>query len=346
MKKLSLSKTALSLVAGIVGLTSFNMNANAAEEVNIYSYRKEVLIRPLLDRFTENTGIKVNLVNGKADVLLERLKSEGMNSPADILITADVGRLIRAEDAGVLQSVESETLSKLIPAQYRDPEGQWFGLSLRSRVIFIAKDRVKPGEVTTYEDLADPKWTNRICIRSSSNVYNQSMLGSLIEHNGTEKAAAWTKAVVNNLARKPQGGDRDQIKAVAAGECDVAVGNSYYFGRMQAGKDAAQKAAADKVQLVWPNQDGRGAHVNISGAGVTKSAKNKENAVKLIEFLASDEAQAIYAKDVFEYPLRDGIELSPTVAAWGKFKADDIELAKFAAHQKEAVKMFDQAGWR
>lgn len=346
MKTLTLSKTVLSFVAGIVGVTSLGVSANAAEEVNIYSYRKEVLIRPLLDSFTQETGIKVNLVNGKADVLLERLKSEGMNSPADILITADVGRLIRAENAGVLQTVTSDAITKLIPAQYRDPNGQWFGLSLRSRVLFVAKDRVKEGEIKTYEDLADPKWANRVCIRSSSNVYNQSLLGSLIEHNGKEKAAAWAKAVVNNMARKPQGGDRDQIKAVAAGECDVAVANSYYFGRMQAGKDAAQKAAADKVQLIWPNQDGRGAHVNISGAGVTKSAKNKENAIKLIEFLASDQAQAIYAKDVFEYPLRDGIELSPTVKAWGEFKADDIELAKFASHQKEAVKIFDLAGWR
>jgi len=346
MKKLSLSKSILSLVAGVVGVTSFGVPAASAEEVNIYSYRKEVLIRPLLDRFTETTGVDVNLVNGKADVLLERLKSEGMNSPADVLITADVGRLMRAQNAGVLQAVESDKLNKLIPAQYRDPDGNWYGLSLRSRVIYTSKDRVKAGEINTYEDLADPKWKNRICIRSSGNIYNQSLLGSLIAHNGKEKAAAWAEAVVENMARKPQGGDRDQIKAVAAGECDVAVGNSYYFGKMQAGSDKAQQAAAAKVDLIWPNQDGRGAHVNISGAGVTKSAKNKENAIKLLEFLASDEAQAIYAKDVFEYPLRDGIQLSPTVKAWGEFKADDIALAKFAVHQKEAVKVFDRAGWR
>ncbi len=346
MKKLSLRKGLLSVAAAACTLTSFSVLEAKADEVNIYSYRKEVLIRPLLDRFTEKTGVAVNLVNGKADVLLERLKSEGMNSPADILLTADVGRLVRAQKAGVLQGVQSGELNKLVPAQYRDPNGNWFGLSLRSRVIFAAKDRVKAGEINSYEDLADPKWKDRICIRSSGNIYNQSLLGALIAHDGKEKAMAWAKAVKDNMARKPQGGDRDQIKAVAAGECDVAVGNSYYFGKMQAGKDAKQKAAAGKVSLIWPNQADRGAHVNISGAGVTKSAKNKENAVKLIEFLASDEAQAIYAKDVFEYPLRDGIELSPTVASWGKFKADDISLAKFADQQGEAVKVFDMVGWR
>ena len=254
--------------------------------------------------------------------------------------------MVRAQDAGVLQAVKSDTLSKLIPAKYRDPEGNWYGLSLRSRVIFTAKDRVKEGEIKTYADLADPKWKDRICIRSSGNVYNQSLLGSIISHDGEEAAKNWAKAVVGNMARKPQGGDRDQIKAVASGECDVAVGNTYYFGKMQAGKDEKQKTAASKVRLVWPNQADRGAHVNVSGAGVTKSAKNKDNAVKLIEFLASDEAQSMYAVQVFEYPLRDSVKLSDTVAAWGKFKADDIELAKFAANQSKAVKTFDMVGWR
>jgi len=346
MKKLSLRKSLLSVAAAVTALTSVGISNASAEEVNVYSYRKEVLIRPLLDRFTDKTGIDVNLVNGKADVLLERLKSEGMNSPADVLLSVDVGRLIRAENAGVLQAVQSDELNKMVPAQYRDPKGNWFGLSLRSRVIFTAKRRVKDGEITTYEDLADPKWKDRICIRSSGNVYNQSMLGSLIAHNGEEKASTWAKAVVKNMARKPQGGDRDQIKAVASGECDVAVGNTYYLGKMQTGKDEKQKVAASKVNLIWPNQAGRGAHINISGAGVTKSAKNKDNAIKLIEFLASDEAQVIYAEQVFEYPVRDGIKLSDTVASWGKFKADDISLAKFANLQGSAVKIFDKAGWR
>ncbi|NVK17919.1 MAG: Fe(3+) ABC transporter substrate-binding protein [Methylocystaceae bacterium] len=336
----------LSLIAGACALTGVQVATASAEEVNVYSYRQEVLIRPLLDRFTAKTGIDVNLVNGKADVLLERLKSEGMNSPADVLLTADVGRLIRAKKAGVMQSVTSDELSKLIPAQYRDPDGQWFGLSLRSRVIFAAKGVVKEGEISTYEDLADPKWEGRICIRSSSNIYNQSLLGSLIVHNGAEKAQSWADAVVANMARKPQGGDRDQIKAVAAGQCDIAVGNTYYLGKMLTGKDESQKAAAEKVFIIWPNQKGRGSHVNISGAGVTKSAKHKENAIKLIEFLASDEAQKVYTEEVYEYPLRDGIDVSDTLASWGEFKADQIKLSDFAEHQAEAVRIFDKAGWR
>ncbi|WP_028878552.1 Fe(3+) ABC transporter substrate-binding protein [Terasakiella pusilla] len=339
-------KSFLSLLAGACALTGLSAATASAEEVNVYSYRQEILIRPLLDRFTAQTGIDVNLVNGKADVLLERLKSEGMNSPADILLTADVGRLIRAQKADVLQPVSSDTLSSLIPTKYRDPEGNWFGLSLRSRVIFAAKDRVKEGEIKTYEDLTDPKWKGRICIRSSTNVYNQSLLGAMIAHKGAEEAAKWAEGIVANLARKPQGGDRDQIKAVASGQCDVAIGNTYYLGKMLAGSDEKQKEAASKVFVVWPNQDGRGSHVNISGAGVTKSAKHKEAAIKLIEFLASDEAQKVYTEEVFEYPLRDGIEVSETVASWGKFKADDIELAKIAEHQAEAVRIFDKAGWR
>jgi len=237
-------------------------------------------------------------------------------------------------------------LNKLIPAQFRDPTGHWFGLSLRSRVIFYAKDRVKAEELSTYEDLANSKWNDRICIRSSGNVYNQSLLASLIVHNGADKAEKWAKSMVENLARKPQGGDRDQIKAVAAGECDIAVGNTYYFGKMLAGKKEDQRKAAQAVSLYWPNQQDRGAHINISGGGVTKSAKHKEAAVKLLEFLASDEAQTIYANEVYEFPVRDSVKPSPVVAKWGDFKADDVNLAKFAAHQADALKIFDRVGWR
>jgi len=346
MKNLSLRKGLLSVAAAACALTSIGSFDALAEDVNVYSYRKEVLIRPLLDSFTKKTGINVNLVSGKADALLERLKNEGMNSPADLLLSADAGRLIRAQEAGVLQAVKSDALDKLVPAQFRDPAGNWFGLSLRSRVIFYAKDRVKPEELSTYEALADSKWDDRICIRSSGNIYNQSLLASLIVHNGAEKAEKWAKAVVENLARKPQGGDRDQIKAVASGECDVAVANTYYFGKMVAGKDAKQKKAAEAVALYWPNQQDRGAHVNISGGGVTKAAKHKEAAVKLLEYLASDEAQKIYANEVYEFPIRDSIKPSPVVAKWGTFKADDVNLAKFAAYQADALKIFDRVGWR
>lgn len=346
MKQSILRKGLFAALAAACGLGGMAASDVHADEVNIYSYRKEVLIRPLLDRFTETTGIDVNLVNAKADVLLERLKNEGANSPADLLLTVDVGRLIRAEEAGVLQPVQSDKLNGLIPSKYRDPAGNWYGLSLRSRVIYASKDRVADGAIKTYADLADAKWKNNICIRSSGNIYNQSLLGSIIAHNGVEKAQDWANGVVANMARKPQGGDRDQIKAVAAGECDIAVGNTYYLGKMIAGSDESQKEAASKVKVIFPDQDGNGAHVNISGAAVTKSAKNKENAVKFIEFLASDEAQKIYAELIFEYPVRDGIALSPVVADWGTFKADDIALAEFAKHQADAVKVFDKAGWR
>ena len=317
----------------------------AAAEVNIYSYRREHLIRPLLMAFTLETGVEFRLISGKADTLLERLKSEGRSSPADILVTTDVGRMVRAKDAGVLQPVTSPVLDSLIPAQYRDPEGYWYGVSLRSRVLYYAVDRIKPAELSTYEDLATAKWKGRICIRSSGNIYNQSLLASLIAHNGRDAALNWAKGMVANFARKPQGGDRDQIKAVAAGECDVAVGNSYYYARMQTAKDDQREAAA-KVGIFFPNQIGRGAHVNISGVAVTKSSKNVEDALRLIEYLASDEAQKIYAEVVHEYPIRDDIPLSKTVGAWGTFKADALPLATFAAHQGDALRVFDEAGWR
>ncbi len=320
--------------------------ALAAGEVNIYSYRKEVLIKPLLDKFTESTGINVNLVSGKADALLERLKSEGANSPADVLLTVDAGRLIRATNAGVLQPVTSKTLEAEIPAQYREPGGHWYGLSIRSRVIFRAKDRVPAGAITSYAELADPKWKGKICIRSSSNVYNQSLMASLIARKGAKAAEAWASGVVANMARKPQGGDRDQIKAVAAGECDLAVSNTYYYGRMINSKKEAQRDAAAKVALVWPDQNGNGAHVNISGAGVTKSARNKANAIKLIEFLVSDEAQKIYSEVVYEYPVKSGVAASSTVAGFGEFKADELNLAELGKHNAEAVRVFDRAGWR
>lgn len=335
------------IIAGLIaGVAALSPAIAAASEVNIYSYRKEHLIRPLLDAFTEASGIKVNLISGKAEALLVRLKSEGMNSPADVLLTVDAGRLIQAKKAGVLQPIRSEALEAAIPAQYRDPEGYWYGLAARARIIFYAKDRVASEELSTYEDLADPKWKNRICVRSSTNVYNQSLLASLIAHHGVEKAEEWAKGVVANMARKPQGGDRDQIKAVAAGECDIAIANTYYYARMLKSKEESERKATEKVSPFWPNQNGRGAHVNISGAGVTKSAKNRANAIKLLEFLVSDEAQKIYAEVVNEYPVKPGVAISETIASLGRFKVDPLNLAALAEHQAEAVRIFDRAGWR
>lgn len=316
-----------------------------SDEVNLYSSRQESLIRPILDEFEKDTGIKVNVVFAKEGTL-ERLKAEGDNSPADAILTVDISRLAAHKKAGVLQPISSDVLDKNIPEHFRDPDGEWYGLSARSRVIFYAKDRVDPSELSTYEDLADPKWKNRICVRSSSNAYNQSLLAAMIVHDGAEAAEKWANGIKDNLARKPQGGDRDQLKAVAAGECDIAIVNTYYYGGLQNSKDPEEVAVTEKVALFWPNQDGRGAHVNVSGAGVAKSAKNKDAAIRLIEYLSEDKAQEFYASTNYEFPVKADVELDETVAGWGEFKMDEVSLGKVADAQAEAVKIFDRAGWR
>lgn len=333
-------------VAGTAGAA-----AGAPESVNVYSGRQEVLIRPLLDDFTAATGIAVNVVSAKADALLERLRREGVNSPADVLLTVDAGRLIRAKEAGVLQAVESAVLTEAIPPQYRDPEGYWYGLSVRARPIIYARDRVDPDTLSTYEDLVDPKWRGAICVRSSTNIYNQSMLAAMIAHLGVDRTEAFARGLVENFARPPQGGDRDQIRAVAAGECDLALANTYYLARLATSAKESDRAAAAKVAIFWPNQEGpgpagRGTHVNITGAAVTASARNRDNAIRLIEFLAGDRAQRIYAETVQEYPVKPGIAVSAVVAAWGPFKADALPLAALAENNAEAVRIADRAGWR
>ncbi len=334
----------IALSSSLLGLSITELNAS--EQVNIYSARKEALIKPLLDKFSEQTGIKVNLVTGKGDALLTRLKTEGKNAPADLLITVDAGRLHRAVEADVLQSVESKTLDQRVPEQYREKNNRWFGISLRSRVIVYAKDRVKPEQLSSYEDLANQKWNKRICIRSSNNIYNQSLVASLIAHNGVEKTEQWAKQVVGNFARPPQGGDRDQIKAVAAGQCDIAVVNSYYLGAMLQSGDEQERTVANKVALFWPNQDDRGAHFNVSGVGVTKAAKHKDNAIKLIEFLTTEESQQWYAKVNNEYPVVKTVPASEILESWGDFKADSIAVEKLGELNAEAVKLMDRVNWR
>jgi iron(III) transport system substrate-binding protein len=333
------------LAAAFAGLLTLPA-ARAADEVNLYSARQEALIKPLLERFTAETGIRVNLVTGKADALLKRLESEGVNSPADLLLTTDAGRLYRAKAAGVTQPVASPALEAAIPAAYRDPAGHWFGLSLRARPVLYVKGEVDPAELSTYEDLADPKWKGRICIRSSDNIYNQSLTASLIAADGTEATEVWAKGLVANLARPPRGGDRDQIKAAAAGQCGVAIANTYYLAGMLTSNDPAERAAAERMGVFWPNQDGRGAHVNVSGAALTQSAKHREAAVKLLEYLAGDTAQQWYADTNGEYPVRPGIPVSATLAAWGDFKADDLNLAQLGELNGEAVRLMDRAGWK
>jgi iron(III) transport system substrate-binding protein len=323
----------------------FQQQINAAE-VNIYSARKEALIKPLLDQFTKETGIDVNLVTGKADTLLKRLEVEGKNTPADILLTVDVARLVRAKDKGLFQPIESEVLENSIPEYYRDDDKQWFGLSLRSRVIVYAPDRVKEGELINYADLAESKWKNRLCIRSSSNVYNQSLVAAMIANDGVEKTEAWAKALVDNFARKPKGGDRDQIKAVAAGVCDVALVNTYYLAGMLTSSQDKEVAAAEKVNLFWPDQEGRGAHMNVSGAGILKPAKHKKEAIQLLEYLVSNKSQQWYAETNHEYSINMSIESSSILKAWGKFKADNLNLSLLGKYNSEAVLLMDRAGWK
>jgi len=339
-KRLTCITAAAAILAGPAASAS-------ADEVNVYSARKEALIKPLLDEFTNQTGIDVNLVTGGADALLKRLEMEGMNSPADVVITVDAGRLHRARTSDLLQPVESDVIAAAVPKQYRDPENYWFGLSLRARPIMYATERVDPSELSTYEALADPEWRGRICIRSSNNIYNQSLVASMIAANGVEATEEWARGLVENMARPPQGGDRDQIRAAAAGECDVAVANTYYLGRMinNADDDSAREAAS-KIAIHWPNQDGRGTHVNVSGIGVTRSARNMDQAVQLIEFLVNDESQAYYASSNYEYPVKDGVDWSDTLAAWGTFEADSINLSVLGENNPEAVKLMDRAGWK
>ncbi len=318
----------------------------ASDEINVYSARKEALIKPLFDRFTEQTGINVNLVTSKGDALLTRLEAEGAKSPADVLITVDVGRLHRAQQAGVLQAVEIPDINAVIADRYRDSAGYWYGLSLRSRVLIYSPERVKENELSSYEALADDNWQSRICIRSSGNIYNQSLIASFIAHSGIESTDAWLKRFVDNFARHPRGGDRDQIKAVAAGLCDVAVVNSYYLGAMLNSSNAQEAKAAEQVKLFWPNQAGRGTHMNISGVGITKAAPNKANAVALIKFLASEESQKWYAEANNEYPVVGGVDISATLTSWGKFKADTLAVEKLGELNAEAVKAMDRAGWK
>ncbi len=316
--------------------------AYAAEEVNLYSYRQPFLIQPFLDEFTKQTGIKVNVVYAQKG-MLERLQAEGRNTPADAVLTVDIARLDALAKAELLQPIDSEILKKNIPAQYRHPDGIWFGLTTRARVVYASKDRVKPGEVASYADLAEPHMKGRICTRSGKHAYNISLLASIIAHKGVDAAETWARGVKANLARRPQGNDRAQVKAIKEGICDVSLGNTYYMGFMATNeKSPEQKEWAAAVNVLFPEQDGVGTHVNISGAAVTEYAKNKENAVKLLEFLSEDFAQHMYAEQNFEYPVKKGVKWHPLVASWGTFKADDINLDVIAAHRAEAAKIMDR----
>ncbi|WP_416047823.1 Fe(3+) ABC transporter substrate-binding protein [Cupriavidus basilensis] len=322
--------------------------AHAQEKVlNLYTARHYQTDEALYANFTKQTGIKINRIEGQEDPLLERIKSEGANSPADVFITVDIGRLWRAQQAGVFAPLKSSVLESRIPANYRDPNGDWFGFSARARVIAYNKAAVKPGDIKTYEDLADPKWKGKLCIRSSGHVYNLSLMSSLIAHDGEAKTEQWTRGVVANLARAPKGGDTDQLKAVAAGECDIAVANTYYIARILKSTKPEDKAVAEKLGVLWPNQASQGVHMNISGGGMLKHAPNKASARAFLEYLASDDAQRYFADGNNEWPVVESVKISnPALEALGSFKADKISVAELGKHQPQAQKLADKAGYK
>lgn len=318
--------------------------ALAAETVNVYTYRQPELVQPLLDAFTEETGIETRVLFADKG-LEERIKAEGANSPADVILTVDISRLQAAEDAGVTQPLDNETIAANIPAQYRDPEGHWFGLTTHSRVIYASKDRVEEDSIT-YEELADPKWRGRICVRSGQHVYNLGLIASMIAHHGEEWTREWLQGVKANLARKPAGGDRDQAQAIYSGECDIALGNTYYVGLMKTNeKEPEQQEWADAIKVIFPNVEERGSHVNISGMALAKNSPNRENAIKLMDFLASDEAQRIYAEANHEYPVKEGVPVSDVVASFGELKADELPLSDIAENRKKASELVDEVAF-
>jgi len=330
----------------VVGTLFVSSMAYATSEVNVYSHRHYDSDKQLFKMFEDKTGIKVNVVKAKANELIKRLEKEGKNSPADLLITADVGRLYLADKKGLLQSVNSKFLNETIPANLKDRDNKWFGLTKRARVIVYNKDKVDPSELSTYEDLTMPKWNKRVLVRKSSNIYNQSLLASFIASQGEEKAKDWAKGLVNNMARTPAGSDRDQMKAVVAGIGDVAIVNTYYVGKLLNSKKKNEVMVGKKMGVFFPNQTGRGTHINISGIAMTKSSKNQENAVKLIEFLASPKAQSIFAEANYEYPVNPAVKPSKLLQSWGEFKEDTTPLYKFGEYNAKAVKIFNEVNWK
>jgi len=310
-----------------------------SQEVNVYSHRQPELIQPLIDAFTAQSGITVNIAFVDKG-MVERLVAEGNRTPADLVLTVDIARLSEVVNAGVTQPVDSAVLQANIPAQYRDPGNQWFGLTSRARIIYASKDRVAEGDVTTYADLADPKWTGRICTRSGTHDYNLALLGAVIAHDGEPAAKAWAEGVQANLARKPAGGDRDQVKAIWAGECDISLGNTYYMGEMLA--DPEQAEWANSVRIVFPTFVEGGTHMNISGVAMTKAAPNHDAALKLMEFLSSDAAQKIYAETNHEFPVKPGVPVSALVASWGAFTPDTLPLIDIAAERPVALKIMEE----
>ncbi|WP_424939771.1 Fe(3+) ABC transporter substrate-binding protein [Aliiroseovarius sp. S253] len=332
-------KPVRTLAMALVGATALTPAVASADEVNVYSYRQPELIQPLMDAFQEDTGITVNVAFLKQGVV-ERLQAEGKRSPADLIMTVDISRLAGVVEAGLTQPVQSDTLEANIPDAYRDPADQWFGLTSRARIVYASKDRVADGEVTTYEDLADPKWKGRICTRSGTHSYTLGLVSAHLTHHDADTTKSWLEGVKANLARKPQGNDRAQVKAIWAGECDISIGNTYYMGKMLA--DEEQKAWADSVNVIFPVFEGSGTHVNLSGMALAKHSPNKDNAIKLMEYLSSPKAQEIYASQNFEYPIAPGTQADAVVTSWGDFTADGVNLMEVAGNRADALKLVQE----
>jgi iron(III) transport system substrate-binding protein len=336
-------KRLITLVAGL----ALALPGLAQDKVlNLYSSRHYQTDEALYANFTKKTGIKVNRIEANEDALLERLRNEGARSPADVLVTVDAGRLWRAEQMGLFQPVKSAVLEERIPGELRQPDGLWFAFSVRARPVFYLKGSVDPKQIRDYEDLADPKWKGKVCIRSSSNMYNLSLMSSMIAGIGPVKAEEWARGVVANFARSPKGGDTDQLKAVAAGECQVAVANTYYYVRLMKSGRPDERAVAERVGVIFPNQSGRGTHVNVSGAGVMKHAPNRDSAVKFLEYLASDEAQAYFANGNNEYPAVGKLHGNRELASLGEFRKDSLNVSLLGKNQAAAQQIYDRAGWK
>jgi len=316
-----------------------------SKEVNVYTQRHYDADKIVFDKFEEKTGIKVNVIKAGADELINKLALEGENSPADIFMTVDAAKLFRAKEKGLLQAVNLKQYGEIV-RELKDTDNQWHPITYRARVIAYAKDKVDPSRLSTYEDLADPKWNNKILIRSSSSGYNQSLMASIIEAKGEEAAKTWAQGIQQNMARDPQGGDRDQIKAMASGVGEVAIVNTYYVGLLLNSSNPEERKAGEYVSLYFPNQEGRGTHVNVSGAGVTKYAPNKENAIKLLEYLQDFEAQTIFVNNSFEFPVNKSIDLHETLKSWGDFKIDKLTFSRKIENHEKAVKIFDEVGWK
>ena len=353
MKKNALVFTSIMMTA-VIALTGCSSSPEvkitdvpvSEQVVNLYTDRHYESDDALYKMFTDQTGIKVNVVKGKPDELIERLKTEGADSEADLLVLADAGKLHQAKVAELLQTASSETLNTNIPEKFRDKDGHWYGMTKRARVIVYSKERVNPSDLSTYADLTEARWEKKILIRSSENVYNQSLLASFIELNGKDTAKAWAAGIVKNMSREPEGGDRDQAKAIVAGLGDVAVMNTYYFGQMLNSSDVEEKKVAEALGVFFPDQNGSGTHVNISGIGLTKVTKNKDAAIALMEYLSGEEAQKLYAEANYEYPVNPKVEPSELLKSWGTFKEQDIPLNILGDLNVDAVQLFGEVGWK